>query len=536
MPQAQSQQPPNASAPRSKRTKPNSAEKNGYSTVPPAFTPLASSASHPPADSSFWSDSKDRQHTITLRTTLENLFKSSSKTLNITRTIYVVAPRTSSSLSKKTTYLPQQDRQQVSIQLNATKHYDGCTILLPGLGDQIHPSNAPASFLKRGSGRPQSSLQFKDLVLTLKVQPHPTLSRTLQDKDNLIGQLTVTKRVAAAGCAGVTFVGIDGRLLDCSSGNVHLKDGDSFVIKNEGWVKENGTGRGDLVLSVKVLPGLDDDEEDGMSHPEDGQDKEEEVDRGARKEDVGKMNDELLNGKASETGFRKRKRGESDFEQQEEEDLIGLTDPRNRDGHRKGGMDVRSESNGSVKPTHDTATTQPWMLYAEETSCESEGFDLDLDFLGGRMWTSAAREPQVSSNTENRKYPRDTSIHAPSQDSTPSAEESSKLTSTPMTEQKPQNHLRNANSKDLEDGQHNETQFSRFPLFSGKPRRKLSSQSKTPPSGHENDIASPCKDEVEATKKQNSKQKKRGVSLQGRFGPYTILGGNGGKDDPLEID
>ncbi|KAJ3111145.1 hypothetical protein HK100_002795 [Physocladia obscura] len=227
---------------------------------------------------SFWASlSTNSNRAVQITTTLENLFKSVPKTVKIMRTEYQTSNGDGNSRA-----VPVLVPRIFTIAIDANKHYDGCKITLPNAGDEqqlffgepdylANPHSRYGTRRRRANdGGGSRTRAFGDLDVYLRVQPHPTISRgsaidvekgLLRSTDSLRGQLSVTGRQAAAGCSGVTFVGIDGQLIDCSTGNIELVNSDQFVIEGEGWwqVDENGVvvGRGDLVLNVNVLNGLE---------------------------------------------------------------------------------------------------------------------------------------------------------------------------------------------------------------------------------------------------------------------------------------
>ncbi|ORY53044.1 hypothetical protein BCR33DRAFT_185134 [Rhizoclosmatium globosum] len=258
---------------------------------PPSFTP-SFKASTP--DSSFWTTSKDNQTTndatppIPVTITLENLFASTPKSILVTRTVYAKPSVTNTPSNKlhNPEYIPIESKEKIVLAIHALKHHDGSIITIPGAGDEIPPSSSTvpksssppstsdffAKPKKQSSAKAPATRVYKDLKVILKLHPHPTLTRipkptasnsssaSVEWSDDLRGELTITKRQAKMGCKDVTFVGVDGRLLDCDTAGRVLQDGDDYVVTGEGWVKKNG-GRGNLVLKVKVLPGLEEEEE-----------------------------------------------------------------------------------------------------------------------------------------------------------------------------------------------------------------------------------------------------------------------------------
>ncbi|KAJ3063531.1 DnaJ sub C member 7 [Podochytrium sp. JEL0797] len=240
---------------------------------PSTFKPAFSKDANP----SFWSNISPTEPPpsnppIVITTTLEHLFNSTPKTILVTRKIYALPSSTSTSQRNAPDLIQIETKDKLVVPLNAVKHTHGSILTIPGAGDEISPSSSssnPSSAddlfrWKKTRSNPSTSPPrvYKDLKLLLQIQPHATLSRTPPattlrfNEDDLFASLTVTKRQAQTGCVGVTMVGVDGRLVDCSTGKLVLKDGEDFVIDGEGWVKEGG-GRGDLVLKVKVLGGLD---------------------------------------------------------------------------------------------------------------------------------------------------------------------------------------------------------------------------------------------------------------------------------------
>ncbi|KAJ3410129.1 DNAj domain protein [Chytriomyces hyalinus] len=244
--------------------------------IPPSFFSTATPEST--QNATFWStaamDSTDTKPTE-ITATLEQLFNSAAITVSIPRITYSLAPQRSN--QPYPLYTPITTNHPITVQLHSLKHTDGCIITVPEAGDQLHPSIAAKQPHIGQSLKPRQrdTKQFHDLRLVLRVLPHDVFTRVLVNgkvSEDLEATLFVTAEQARDRCRGVTLLGIDGRVVDCSSGNGVPTDSSTIVVKGGGWVKaDQSASRGNLILHLNVQDGSI---KQDNSHTEDGSDHE----------------------------------------------------------------------------------------------------------------------------------------------------------------------------------------------------------------------------------------------------------------------
>ncbi|KAI8845200.1 hypothetical protein BJ741DRAFT_682683 [Chytriomyces cf. hyalinus JEL632] len=229
--------------------------------IPPSFFSTATPEST--QNATFWStaalDSTATTKPTEITATLEQLFNSAAITVSIPRTTYSLAPQRSNQPYPQYTHITTN--HLITVQLHSLKHSDGCIITVPEAGDQMHPSIAAKQPHIGQSLKPRQRdlKQFHDLRLVLRVLPHDLFARVVVDgkvSDNLEAVLCVTEEQARDRCRGVTLVGIDGRVVDCSSGDTVRTTGSTIVVNGGGWVKaDQSASRGNLILHVHVQDG-----------------------------------------------------------------------------------------------------------------------------------------------------------------------------------------------------------------------------------------------------------------------------------------
>ncbi|KAJ3239945.1 hypothetical protein HDU81_004862 [Chytriomyces hyalinus] len=226
--------------------------------IPPSFSFTATPDST--QNAAFWSTAAAIDSTTTKQTeitaTLEQLFNSAAITISVPQTTYSLAPQRSNQPYPQ--YAPTTTSHPITVQLHSLKHTDGCIITVPEAGDQLHPSIASKQPHIGGSLKPRQRTvkQFQDLRLVLRVLPHAVFTRVVvggKVSEDLEATLCVSVEQARNRCKGVTLVGIDGRLVDCSSGDTVPLNGSTIVVKGAGWVKSDQSARrGNLILHVQV--------------------------------------------------------------------------------------------------------------------------------------------------------------------------------------------------------------------------------------------------------------------------------------------